>query len=72
MVANTGAASATVVDTARQAVTATLPVGAGPSHVAFDAASECAFVACSGSDTVAVVVPARGEVVATIAARGAA
>jgi len=69
-VANTGAASATIVDAERQAVVATLPTGAGPSHVAFDPDGECAYVACSGSDDVAVVAPARQEVVATIAARG--
>ena len=70
--ATSATASVSVIDAARHAVVATLPVGAGPSHVAFAPESECAFVACSGADSVAVVVPARREVVATLPARAAA
>jgi YVTN family beta-propeller protein len=70
-VANTGAASATIVDARRHAVTATVGVGAGPSHVAFDPDGECAYVACSGSNDVAVLAPARHEVIGTIAAGAA-
>jgi YVTN family beta-propeller protein len=68
VVANTGGASVSVVDAQQHAVVATLPVGAGPSHVVFDEAGECAYVACSGANTVAVVAPACQEIVATILA----
>ena len=71
-IANSGSNTVSVIDGATNTVVATLPVGAGPSHVAFAPESECAFVACSGADSVAVVVPARREVVATLPARAAA
>jgi DNA-binding beta-propeller fold protein YncE len=72
VVANTGGASVTVVDAERHEVVATLAVGVGPSHVVFDPESECAYVACSGANAVAVVAPARQEIVGVIPAGAAA
>ena len=65
-VANSGANVVTVIDTATNAVTATIAVGTAPAHVAITQDGTRAYVTNTGSDSVSVIDTAAQTVVATV------
>jgi YVTN family beta-propeller protein len=68
-ISNTGGSDITVLDHATGERVASIAVGAGPAHFAFDAGCRIGYVALSVADAVAVVDPLLGTVQQTIALR---
>lgn len=61
------AGSVSVIDTAKNAVVATIPVHRNPSYISVDSTGQRAFVANTGSNTVSVLDLAARKVIATVA-----
>jgi len=59
--------SVSVIDTARNAVVATIPVHRTPSYISVDSTGQRAFVANTGSNTVSVLDLATRKVIGTVA-----
>lgn len=69
-VANSGSNSVSVIDTARNAVTATIPVGSGSTHTAVNRSASRAFVNDFNANMVHVIDTATNAVVSSIAVGG--
>jgi YVTN family beta-propeller protein len=65
-ITNSGSNTVSVIDTATNKVTATIPVGSGPAGVAGYHAGNRVYVANRGSGTVSVINTANNTVIATI------
>jgi YVTN family beta-propeller protein len=65
-VANNGADSVSVIDTATSTVVATVPVGSAPGDIAIDTTGAFAYVTNNGSGSVSVIDTTSGSVVATV------
>lgn len=61
------AGSVSVIDTARNAVVATIPVHRNPSYISVDSSGQRAFVANTGSNTVSVLDLVARKVIGTVA-----
>jgi len=59
--------SVSVIDTAKNAVVATIPVHRNPSYISVDATGQRAFVANTGSNTLSVIDLKSRKVIATVA-----
>jgi YVTN family beta-propeller protein len=66
-ITNAGSDNVSVIDTATNAVVATIPVGVSPTGVAVSADGTRVYIANSGSDSVSVIDATRNSILATVA-----
>ena len=69
-VANNGGSTVSVIDTATNAVSATIAVGSGPGEIAIDPAAGRAYVGNFNNGTVSVVDTTAGSTIATLSPGG--